>query len=67
MKKAIYIPTNQNTVILNELDDHVEVLLEGEYKTVSKSDIKVLSVEVDLSSINILLSVISFTYASESS
>jgi len=40
LKKAIYIPTKQNTVIINELDDYVEILLDGEFKTVSKSDIK---------------------------
>jgi SNF2 family DNA or RNA helicase len=51
LKKAIYLPTNQNTVIINELDDYVEILLEGEYKTVSKSDIKEILPTVQLSSL----------------
>lgn len=51
MKKAIYLPTNQNTVIINELDEYVEILLEGEYKTVSKSDIKEILPTVQLSSL----------------
>lgn len=51
MKKAIYLPTKQNTAIINELDNHVEVILDGEYKTVSKSDIKILASGVKLSSL----------------
>lgn len=39
MKKAIYKPTNQNTIVLNEFDDYCEILLDGDYKTVSKNDI----------------------------
>ena len=51
MKKALYLPTNQNTVIITELDQYVEILLDGEYKTVSKSDIKELSNEIHLTSL----------------
>ena len=36
MKKAIYKPTNQNTVILSDLGEFCEILLDGEYKTVPK-------------------------------
>jgi len=39
LNKAIYLPTGQNTVVLNEVDGYCEILLDGEYKTVSKSDI----------------------------
>lgn len=40
MKKAIYKPTKQNTVIINEFGDYCEILLDGEYKTVSKNDLE---------------------------
>ena len=40
MKKAIYKPTNQNTIIINEFDEYCEILLNGEYSNVSKSDIE---------------------------
>jgi len=52
LKKAIYLPTKQNTVIINELDDYVEILLEGEYKTVSVSDIEILQINSRLSSLD---------------
>ena len=43
MKKAIYKPTKQNTIILNEFDDYCEILLDGDYKTVPKNDIEYFS------------------------
>lgn len=51
MKKAIYKPTKQNTIILNEFDDYCEILLDGDYKTVSKSDIEFFS-EIKISSLD---------------
>ena len=39
MKKAIYLPTGQNTLVISEFDEYCEILLDGKYKTVSKSDI----------------------------
>lgn len=39
MKKAIYKPTNQNTIIINEFDAYCEILLDGEYVNVLRSDI----------------------------
>ena len=51
MKKAIYKPTNQNTIVLNEFDDYCEILLDGDYKTVSKNDITYLD-EVKISSLD---------------
>lgn len=39
MKKAIYKPTNQNTIIVNEFDAYCEILLDGEYVNVLRSDI----------------------------
>ena len=43
MKKAIYKPTKQNTIILNEFDGYCEILLDGDYKTVPKNDIEYFS------------------------
>ena len=51
MKKAIYKPTRQNIIITQEFDDYCEILLDGEYKTVSKDDIEYISNEINLSSI----------------
>ena len=51
MKKAIYKPTRQNIIITQEFDDYCEILLDGEYKTVSKDDIEYKSNEINLSSI----------------
>ncbi|MFH0710155.1 MAG: helicase-related protein [Pseudomonadota bacterium] len=39
MKKAIYLPTGQNTLVVSEFDGYCEIFLDGEYKTVPKSDI----------------------------
>lgn len=39
MKKAIYLPTGQNTLITSEFDGYCEIFMDGEYKTVSKSDV----------------------------
>lgn len=40
MIKAIYIPTNENTVILNKTYTHCEILLHGDYRTVPLCDIQ---------------------------
>jgi SNF2 family DNA or RNA helicase len=47
LKKAIYLPTGQNTLITAEFDGYYEIFLDGEYKTVPQSDIgeSVTSVE----------------------
>lgn len=37
-QKAIYKPTSQKTIVLNEYDGYCEILLDNEYKTVSKND-----------------------------
>jgi len=39
LKRAIYLPTGQNTLIVSEFNEYCEILLDGEYKTVAKSDI----------------------------
>lgn len=39
MKKAIYLPTGQNTLITSEFDGYCEIFLDGEYKTVPQSDV----------------------------
>lgn len=43
MKKAIYKPTKQKTIIINELDNYCEIFLDGEYKTVSKNALELES------------------------
>ena len=54
MQKGIYLPTKQNTIILNELEEYCEILLDGEYKTVSKNDIEFETSQAILSSLNTL-------------
>ncbi len=49
MKKAIYKPTNQNTVILSDLGEFCEILLDGEYKTVPKNDLEFLTQKTNIS------------------
>ncbi len=49
MKKAIYKPTKQNTVILNEFEEYCEILLDGEYKTVSRNDLEFIASQTQLS------------------
>ena len=39
MKKAIYKPTNQNTIIISQTDGYCEILLDNDYKTVSVNDL----------------------------
>ena len=51
MKKAIYKPTNQNTIILSQENGYCEILLNGEYKTVSSKDILLEVDEQQLSSL----------------
>jgi len=38
LKKAIYKLTNQNTIIISQTDGYCEILLNGDYKTVSVND-----------------------------
>jgi SNF2 family DNA or RNA helicase len=52
MEKAIYIPTGQNTVIINEVDLCYEIFLDGNYKTVPKGDVKIVSKEIRKSSLD---------------
>ena len=40
MKKAIYKPTQENTAIIKELDNYVEILLNGQFITVDKNDVE---------------------------
>ena len=50
MKKGVYLPTNQNIVIIDEFEGYFEILLDGEYKTVVSSDVALLIEEQKLSS-----------------
>ena len=50
MIKAIYKPKNENTVIIKDLGEYCEVMLGGEFKTVPKSDLEIISLKIRLSS-----------------
>ncbi len=50
-KKAIYLPTNQNTVILNEFEGYYDIFLDGEYKTVPKNDVQLLHSKIKTSTL----------------
>ena len=52
MTKGIYLPTNQNTIILNEVGEYCEILLDGEYKTVPKDDIALQDDSIDISTLS---------------
>jgi SNF2 family DNA or RNA helicase len=52
MKKAIYLPTNENTIVINEFENYFELLLTGEYKTVSKEDVIFLDTQIKISSLD---------------
>lgn len=52
MKKAIYKPTNQNTAILKEHEEYCEILINGEFKTVSKDELEILVPALHLSSLD---------------
>ena len=46
--KATYIPTNTNTFIVKEIDsDFVEILIDGEYKVVPVTEIRIIDSEVN--------------------
>ena len=46
-QKVLYIPDNVNTVILEVLENYVEILVNGDFKTVSLSDISTISTRID--------------------
>ncbi|MBA1420607.1 MAG: hypothetical protein FAF03_07065 [Epsilonproteobacteria bacterium] len=52
MTKGIYLPTNQNTIILSEVKEYCEILLDGEYKTVPKDDISLQDDSIDISTLS---------------
>ncbi len=52
MKKAIYKPTNQNTIIISQSDGYCEIVLDGEYKTVSLHDLTFENSESTLSTLD---------------
>jgi hypothetical protein len=39
MRKAIHLPSNSKTIIINQYGDYFEILLNGDYKTVPKEEI----------------------------
>ena len=51
MKKAIYTPTNQNSVVINEFGEYCEILLNGEYKTVPRNEIKYIETDIKISTL----------------
>ena len=52
MKKAIYKPTNQNTIIISQTDGYCEILLDNDYKTVSIDDLAFEEEGLKLSSLD---------------
>ena len=52
LKKAIYKPTNQNTIIINQSDGYCEILLDGEYKSVSVNDLAFDNEQTKLSTLD---------------
>jgi len=52
MQKVIYKPTKQNTVIIRELEGYCEILLDGDFKTVSVHDIEILKEEKEFHSLD---------------
>ncbi|HHS93373.1 MAG TPA: DEAD/DEAH box helicase, partial [Campylobacterales bacterium] len=52
MKKAIYKPTNQNTIILSQTDGYCEILLDNDYKTVSIDDLAFEDEQVKFSTLD---------------
>ena len=49
LKKGFYKPTKQNIIIIDEFEDYCEILLDGEYKTVLKNEIQILSSGINIS------------------
>ena len=52
MKKAIYLPTSQNIIIVQDGEEYCEIFIDGEYKTVSKSDVELVTSEIEIASFN---------------
>ena len=51
MKKGIFLATKENIIIVEEFEEYCEILLNGEYKTVLKSEIQTLSSKIELSTL----------------
>jgi len=42
MKKAVYLPTNSNTIVTEEIDENfVEILIDNEYKIVPRDEVRI--------------------------
>lgn len=52
MKKATYKPTNQKTIVVSELDGYCEIVLDGDYKTVSINDLIFESSQITISNLD---------------
>lgn len=50
MRKAIHLPSNSKTIIINQHGDYYEVLLNGDYKTVHKDEIVCIEDKIEFSS-----------------
>jgi superfamily II DNA or RNA helicase len=49
MKRAIYIPTNINTVVSKSIgNDFVEILIDGEFKVVSRDEVKFVDEQTNI-------------------
>lgn len=52
MVKAIYKPSNENTIVIKDLGEYCEVMLGGEFKTVPKKDIEIISLKNHLATLD---------------
>jgi len=52
LKRAIYLPTSQNIIIVQDGEEYCEIFIDGEYKTVSKSDVELVTAEIEIASFN---------------
>jgi|SaaInlStandDraft_5_1057022.scaffolds.fasta_scaffold04735_4 SNF2 family DNA or RNA helicase len=49
MKRAIYEPTNTNTVVVKVIDeDFVEILIDGEFKVVSRDEVRIVGEQTNM-------------------
>jgi len=51
-KKAIYIPTKQNTVIISSEDGYCEIILDGDFKRVPEHDLEPIETQSKLASLD---------------
>ena len=60
MKKAIYIPTDETIFIVEDSGEYLDVILGGDEKTIPKKDVKFLSDEIKVVSLDDIKEIIFF-------